>query len=64
MTFYQALSLALGAVVAVLAIDRVYFQRTCKLRHNPIDEAIHRIEAQLTKFYAEFVKHITDGGKK
>ena len=61
MTFYQALSLALAAVVGILTIDRVYFQRICKLRHNPIDEAIHRIEDKLTKLYDKFVEHIKGG---
>ncbi len=59
MTFYQALSLALGAIVAILAIDRIYFQRLCKLRHNPIDEAIHRIEEKLTDLYDKFIEHLT-----
>ncbi len=61
MTFYQGLSLALAAVVGVLAIDRIYFQKTCKLRHNPIDEAIHRIEDKLNQLYDMVVEHIKGG---
>jgi hypothetical protein len=59
MTFYQGLSIALGAIVAILAIDRIYFQRLCKLRHNPIDEAIYRIEEKLNELYEKFIEHIT-----
>ncbi len=58
MTFYQGLSIALGAIAAILAIDRIYFQRLCKLRHNPIDEAIHRIDKTVKDLYDKFIEHI------
>ena len=58
MTFYQGLSIALGAIVGILALDRIYFQRLCKLRHNPIDTAIIAMQVQIKELYDYFIEHI------
>jgi len=62
-TMSIVLNIVLGVVLVIFALDRRFFRQTCQLRHNPIDEAIARIEAKLTKVYDMLVDHIT-GGKK
>jgi len=38
-------------IVAILAIDRLWFLRTCKLRHNPVDDAIKEIKADIRRIW-------------
>ena len=54
-------NIVLGVVILIFAIDRASFQKTCKLRHNPIDAAIIRIEETLNKLHEMFVEHISGG---
>jgi len=66
MTLFQASLLAniiLTVIVAIFAIDRINFQRVCKIRHNPIDAAILEIKETLNKLHEMFVKHIQGGSK-
>jgi len=53
-----AINIVLGVIVVIFAIDRQYFQKTCMLRHNPIDKAIVRIEAKLNELYQMVVEHL------
>ena len=61
MTWLQASvvgNIILGVIVAIFALDRINFRKTCELRHNPIDEAIHRIENKLNQLYDKFIEHL------
>lgn len=61
MTFFQLSILAnliLSVIIIIFAIDRASFQKTCRLRHNPIDAAIVRIEETLNRLHDMFVEHI------
>lgn len=56
-------NIVLGIIVVIFAIDRANFQRTCRIRHNPIDAAIIRIEDTLNALHKMFVEYLA-GGKK
>ena len=41
----------LGVIIAILAIDRIWMMLNCRLRHNPIDEAIKEIKNDIRRIW-------------
>jgi hypothetical protein len=46
-----AANIIFSVVIGIFALDRRFFRQTCELRHNPIDDAIERIEHNIEKIW-------------
>ena len=44
-------NIILAIIIGIFTIDRIWFIRSCKLRHNPIDEAIKEIKGDIRRIW-------------